>query len=98
VRLAVSRCGPLHRAWRSAAFLRRVAASGPLSKCLDCWRPPAALSRQSPSLTNHIERSVRRLANQPIFRRYWHQGRRLFGEARDLLGRPLADRVKGLGL
>jgi hypothetical protein len=45
-------------------------------------------------LYEHIERSVRRLANQPIFRRYWHQGRRLFGEARDLLGRPLADRVK----
>jgi hypothetical protein len=48
-RAAVSPCGPLQRDWRSAAFLRRAGASGPLSRGLDCWRRlAAALSTQAP--------------------------------------------------
>jgi hypothetical protein len=45
---AVSHCGPLQRAWRSAAFLRPAVESGPLFRCPDCWRGLAALSTQAP--------------------------------------------------
>jgi hypothetical protein len=40
---AVTPLAPLQQDWRSAAFLRRAAASG-LSRWPDRWRPPAALS------------------------------------------------------
>jgi hypothetical protein len=45
-RAAVSHCGPLQRAWKSAAFLRRAAASGLRCKSADCWRRPAAFRRK----------------------------------------------------
>jgi hypothetical protein len=47
MRPVVSHYGPLQRAWRSAAFLRRAAASGLLSRWRDCWRRPAALSTEA---------------------------------------------------
>ena len=46
-RPAASHCGPLQRAWRSAAFLQRAVASGRLFRSPGCWRPPA-LSTQAP--------------------------------------------------
>ena len=39
-------CGPLQRAWKSAALLRRAAASGLRCKSADCWRRPAAFRRK----------------------------------------------------
>jgi DNA invertase Pin-like site-specific DNA recombinase len=39
----------MQRDWRSSAFLRRGAASGPLFRWRACWRRPAFLSTQAPS-------------------------------------------------
>jgi hypothetical protein len=41
---AVSHCGPLQRACRSAASPRRAAASGQPSRWPDCWRRLPSLS------------------------------------------------------
>jgi hypothetical protein len=66
-RAAVSHCGPLQRAWKSAAFLRRAAASGLRCKSADCWRRPAALSAQaSPSRERRSGRAVR--TGSPVVR------------------------------
>jgi hypothetical protein len=60
-------CGPLQRAWKSAAFLRRAAASGLRCKSADCWRRPAALSAQaSPSPERRSGRAVR--TSSPVVR------------------------------
>ena len=42
----MSHCGPLRRAWRSAAFLQRVAESGPVqvSRLLEAASVPFAVS------------------------------------------------------
>jgi DNA invertase Pin-like site-specific DNA recombinase len=53
--------GPLRRAWRSVAFLRRAGASGQLSRCPDCWRRPA-LSTQAPPRRKTQRHGVSRLS------------------------------------
>jgi hypothetical protein len=48
---AVSRCGPLRRGWRSAAFLRRAEGIGLRCRWLDYWGQSAPLSAEAPPPT-----------------------------------------------
>ena len=75
---AVSRCRPLQRAWTSAAFLRRVAASGRREERLATqrhlcgehlteadWRLLATLVRFDPVYAGHFKCNLRRLVDYP---------------------------------